>query len=80
MYHFLSDSYKHRSTDFDMRLEYWDHIWFSIIPIRVPLIQFAHSTVYLFDLEACKRGHYYRYLDVETEQNSPFSQRIVEAL
>ena len=63
-----------------MRSECWDHIWSSIIPIRVPLILFAHSTVYLFDLEACKHGHYYRYLDVETEQNSPFSQRIVEAL
>lgn len=63
-----------------MHLEYWDHIWSSIIPIRVPLILFAHSTVYLFDLEACKHDHYYRYLDVETEQNSPLSQRIVEAL
>ena len=63
-----------------MRLEYWDHIWSSIIPIRVPLILFAHSTVYLFDLEACKHGHYYRYLNVETEKNSQFSLRIVEVL
>jgi hypothetical protein len=80
MYHFLIDSGKYRLKDFDMRLECRDHICFSIISIKIPLIQFAHSTVYPFDLEACKHGHYYRYLDVETEKNSPFSQRIVEAL